>query len=166
MMFITNQLPTATLELKPAVNQAFNDFQRLSVEDQLGLLLAMYQNLGCSLAPTPAGAARLFLTQGLLHRIKQMPATEQLAAMQDLLKETDSPISRQYGLFTLKTKLAFWTQLFDWMSTGEVSPVAIASPLSYSATTLLRAIALLDLNEQISLFHSIIDQMGVASLAA
>ncbi|MFP4125018.1 MAG: orange carotenoid protein N-terminal domain-containing protein [Coleofasciculus sp.] len=166
MMFITNQLPTANLELKPAVNQAFSDFQRLSVEDQLGLLCGMYQNLGCSLAPTPAGAARLFLTQGLLHRIKQMPATEQLAAMQDLLQETDSPISRQYGLFTLKTKLAFWTQLFDWMSTGEVSPVAIASPLSYSATTLLRAIALLDLNEQISLFNEIIDQMGIAPLAA
>jgi hypothetical protein len=166
MMFMTNQLPTATLELKPAVNQAFSDFQRLSVEDQLGLLWGMYQNLGCSLAPTPAGAARLFLTQGLLHRIKQMPATEQLAAMQDLLQETDSPISRQYGLFTLKTKLAFWTQLFDWMSTGEVSPVAIAYPLSSSATTLLRTIALLDLNEQISLFNEIIDQMGVAPLAA
>ncbi|MEQ8539235.1 MAG: orange carotenoid protein N-terminal domain-containing protein [Coleofasciculus sp. D1-CHI-01] len=166
MMFITNQLPTANLELKPAVNQAFNDFQRLSVEDQSGLLWGMYQNLGCSLVPTPAGAARLFLTQGLLHRIKQMPATEQLAAMQDLLQGTDSPISRQYGLFTLKTKLAFWTQLFDWMSTGEVSPVAIASSLSSSATTLLRTIALLDLNEQIALFNEIIDQMGVAPLAA
>jgi len=45
MMFITNQLPTANLELKPAVNQAFNDFQRLSVEDQSGLLWGMYQNL-------------------------------------------------------------------------------------------------------------------------
>ncbi|MEQ9356919.1 orange carotenoid protein N-terminal domain-containing protein [Coleofasciculus sp. F4-SAH-05] len=166
MMLITNQLPTATLELKPAVNQAFNDFQRLPVDDQLGLLWGMYQNLGCSLAPTPVGAARLFLTQGLLHRIKQMPAAEQLTAMQDLLKRTDTPTSHQYGLFTLKTKLAFWTQLFDWMSTGEVSPVVIASPLSSSATTLLRAIALWELNEQISLFHSIIDQMGVAPLAA
>lgn len=165
-MFITNQPPTSTLELTPAVNPAFNDFQRLSVDDQLGLLWGVYQNLGCSLAPTPAGAARLFLTQGLLHRIKQMSANEQLAAMQDLLKGTDTPISRQYGLFTLKTKLAFWTQLFDWMSTGEVSPMAITEPLSASATSLLKAIALLDLNDQISLFHGILDQMGVSPLAA
>ncbi|MEQ9553046.1 MAG: orange carotenoid protein N-terminal domain-containing protein [Coleofasciculus sp. G3-WIS-01] len=166
MMFITNRPSTSTLEITPAVNQAVKDFQRLSVDDQLGLLWGMYQNLGCSLAPTPAGAARLFLTQGLLHQIKQMPSNEQLGMMHGLLRETDTPISRQYGLFTLKTKLAFWTQLFDWMSTGEVSPVAITYPLSSSATSLLRAMASLELNEQISLFHWIVEQMGVAPLAA
>ncbi|MBE9150703.1 MULTISPECIES: orange carotenoid protein N-terminal domain-containing protein [unclassified Coleofasciculus] len=165
MTFLTNQTSTSTLDPTPAIEDAVAAFGRLPVDERLGLLWIIYQNLGSSLTQIPAGAARLFLTQGLLHRIKQMSPPEQLAAIGNLLTNSDTPITRQYGLFAPNTKLAFWYQLFEWMSQGEVAPPADGYKLSSPALGLLKAIASLDLNEQIAVVRLIADGMGVSPLS-
>ncbi len=149
-----------------AVSEAVADFRCLPVDDQLGLLGLIYQNLGCSLTPVAPGAARIFLTQGLLHRIKQMSHTEQLSALRDLLAGMDTPITRQYGMFVPDTKLAFWYQLFEWMYTGEVVPTATRYELSLEARKLLKQIVSLDYSEQIIVVRQVVVDMGIEPLAA
>lgn len=149
-----------------AVSEAIATLRGLGVDDQLTLLGAIYQMLGCSLTPVTPGTARLFLTQGLLPRIKQMPHSEQLSAIYDLLGGADTAITRQYGMFSPKTKLAFWYQLFEWMFAGEVVPMPISSQLSPSATRLLTKIVSLDYRDQIEVVYQVIVEMGVLPLAA
>jgi hypothetical protein len=149
-----------------AVREAMAAFKNLPVDDQLGLLWVMHQNLGCSLTPSVPGAARLFLTQGLLHRVKQMSPAEQSQVIQDLVRGADTPIARQYGLFVPKTKLAFWSQIFEWMFTGEMAPVSVAYQLSSVASRLLKDMAALTLDEQVAIVRQVLVDMGVEPLAA
>ncbi len=161
MTFTTDKSFSAPLGLSQAVSEAHSSFKLLSVDDQLGLLAMLYQSLGCSLTSVAPGTARLFLTQGLLHRIKQMSHTEQLSALHDLLAGADTPITRQYGMFASNTKLAFWSQLFEWMYRGEVAPVVISYKLSPTVRQLFKTIAALDYSEQIQLISQVMVEMGV-----
>ncbi|HEY9596490.1 MAG TPA: orange carotenoid protein N-terminal domain-containing protein [Cyanophyceae cyanobacterium] len=162
----TDQIFPAIGYFPQAVSETVAAFRSLGINDQLTLLGTIYQMLGCSLTPVTPGTARLFLTQGLLHRIKQMSHTEQLSAIYDILGGADTPITRQYGMFAPNTKLAFWYQLFEWMSMGEVVPLVIGSSLSPSATRLLAKIVSLDYSAQIEVVSQVIVEMGVAPLAA
>lgn len=166
MTSITGKNFSASSCFPQAVSEAIGSFRGLCLDDQLTLLWTIYQTLGCSLTPVTPGTARLFLTQGLLHRIKQMPHTEQLSAIYDLLAGADTPLTRQYGTFSPNTKLAFWYQLFEWMVAGEVVPRPIGYNLSLSATKLLTKIVSLDYSDQIEVVYQVIVEMGVASLAA
>lgn len=160
MTFTTHPNSPATVDLTPNVEAAIATCQRLPVDDQLGLIWRIYNNLGCSLMPIPPGAARLFLTQGLLHRIQQMPATEQLMIIHNLVHSTDTPISRQYALFLPHTKVAFWYQLFEWMSRGEVAPQAASYQLSPQAAALFKVIASLELDDQSTFVRLLVTDMG------
>lgn len=156
---------SSILYLSQAAEEAVSTFNNLSVDEQLGLLWVLYQTLGCTLTTTP-GPARLFLTQGLLHRIKQMSYDEQLQVLRDLLSGVDSAIARQYGLFVPNTKLAFWYQIFEWMFTGEVASVPAAGQLSPQAAMLLTKIASLKLDDQTAVVRQLVTDFGVAPLAA
>ena len=164
MTFISSHDSAVTVNLTPAVNELFTAFKSLSVDDQLGLLWMIYHNLGCSLTPIPPGAARLFLTQGLLHRIKQMAPTDQLTTIRDLMIGADTAIARQYGLFVPTTKLAFWHQLFEWMSMGDVVPIAAGCQLSPEAALLFKKVASLALNEQSALVCCVVTTIGIAPI--
>ncbi|MCA1993043.1 MAG: Orange carotenoid protein [Coleofasciculus sp. S288] len=166
MTFTTDTNFPSTVGLPQAVSAAVANFRGLSVDDQLGLLWLLYQNLGCSLTPVTPGAARIFLTQGLLHRIKQMSHTEQLGAIRDLLAGADTAIARQYGTFVPNTKLAFWYQLFEWMYTGEVVPAPATYKLSPVAEKVLKQIVSLDYSEQIMVVRQVVVEMGVELLSA
>lgn len=166
MISITGKNSPAIGCFSQAVSEAVATLRGLGVDDQLTLLGTIYQMLGCSLTPVTPGTARLFLTQGLLHRMKQMSHTEQLSAVYDLLEGADTAITRQYGMFAPNTKLAFWYQLFEWMFTGEFVPMPIGSQLSPSASRLLTKIVSLDYNAQIEVVSRVIVEMGVAPLAA
>lgn len=166
MTLTTDTISASTFGLPKAVSEALASFKRLFVDDKLGLLWVIHQSMGCSLTACAPGAARLFLTQGLLHRIKQMSPTEQLSVIHDLLTGADTPITRQYGMFAPNTKLAFWSQVFEWMYAGEVAPAPASSQLSATALQLLKTIASLDYDEQIEFVRQAIVDMGVEPIAA
>ena len=166
MTFTTDKIFSTTLGLSQAVSEALASFKQLSVDNQLNLLGMLHQSLGCSLTSVAPGAARLFLTQGLLHRIKQMSHTEQLSALHDLLAGANTPIARQYGMFTSNTKLAFWSQLLEWMYRGEIIPIVMSHELSPSTLQLFKTITSLDYSEQIKLVSQVIIDMGIEPMTA
>jgi hypothetical protein len=157
----TDKSSTSTHRLPQAISEALASFEHLVVDDRLALLWAMHQSVGCSLTACAPGAARLFLTQGLLNRVKQMSPAEQLSVIRDLLTRTDTPITRQYGMFVPKTKLAFWSQLFEWMYKGEVAPVSTSYELSPTGVQLFKQIMSLDYNEQIELVRQALIDTGI-----
>ncbi|MGQ4650663.1 orange carotenoid protein N-terminal domain-containing protein [Lyngbya aestuarii] len=166
MNFTTDKATTSTVDLTPAVQEAVAAFKCLAVDEQLGLLWMIHQNLGSSINSVSTGTARLFLTQGLLYRIKQMSNTEQLRVMRDLVTGVDTPITRQYGILSDSTKLVFWYQLFEWMYTGEFVTVATAYQLSDFAAKLLKHFASLDLEQQMAVVCQLVTDMGVNPLVA
>jgi hypothetical protein len=161
MTLTTDKNSTLTFGLSLAVSEALTSFRRMIVDDKLGLLWVIHQGVACSLTPMAPGAARLFLTQGLLHRIKQMSPTEQMSVIHDLLSGADTPITRQYGMFVPNTKLVFWSQLFEWMCTGEVVTAPTTYQLSATALQLLKKIVSLDYDEQIKFVRIALIDMGV-----
>lgn len=166
MTLSTDQKSSSTVGLPQAVSELVATFDRLAVHDQLALLSMVYLHLGSSLTPIAPGAARIFLTQGLLHRIKQMSHTEQLSVLRDLLVGADTPITRQYGMFPPKTKLAFWSQLFEWMYSGQVINLSTSYTLSPATLQIYKKIASLDLEDQITIVCQVVVDMGVDPIAA
>ena len=99
------------------VTSAISAFKGLSVDEQLGLLWVLYDNMGRAITPAAPGAARLQFAEGLLADVKAMPHQNQLQFMRDLIAKKGTPLTRAYGVLSNNTKLAFWYQLvFDKVS--------------------------------------------------
>ncbi|NEO29833.1 MAG: Orange carotenoid protein [Symploca sp. SIO3C6] len=145
--------------------ETVNAVENLSTDEQLALLWVIYQALGSSITSVPPGPARLFLTGGLLLQIKQMSQFEQLQVMRELVIGVDNPITRQYGMFSEKTKLVFWSQLFEWMGTGEVIALPNGYKLSPASEKIFKQIASLDFSEQIAVLRKMVINMGIDPLA-
>ncbi|NEP02227.1 MAG: Orange carotenoid protein [Symploca sp. SIO2E9] len=165
MTFAANQGDHSNVYLKEAVMETVTAVENLSTDQQLALLWVIYQALGSSITSVPPGPARLFLTGGLLLQIKQMSQLEQLRVMRELVIRVNTPITRQYGMFSEKTKLAFWSQLFEWMCTGEVIVLPNDYKLSPASEKIFKQIASLDFNEQIAVLRHIVVNMGIDPLA-
>jgi hypothetical protein len=139
--------------------------KRLSVDEQLGLLWVLYENMGRAITPAAPGAARLQFAQGLLEQVKAMPDNEQLKFMRDLVNQTQTPQTRAYGLLSNNTKLAFWYQLAELMRSGDVIPVPRDYQLSEAGITVFGQIAALEFNQQITVLRQIVVNMGYDPLA-
>ncbi|MBP0003489.1 MAG: Orange carotenoid protein [Cyanobacteria bacterium SBC] len=152
-----------TSELVPAVSARF---QRLSVDDQLGLLWFVYTEMGKSITPAAPGAARLHLAEGLLEQIKAMEPSEQLQVMRDLAARRSTPVSRAYGAFSVNTKLAFWYRLAQWMDEGTVIGVPQGYRLSTPAREILNVLVTkADFSQQISILRQAVIGMGIDPLS-
>ncbi|MDJ0725268.1 MAG: orange carotenoid protein N-terminal domain-containing protein [Prochloraceae cyanobacterium] len=153
-------------ELAEAVPATISLFQRLNVDDQLGLLWFAYTEIGRSITPAAPGAARLQFAQGLLEQIQAMSHEQQLEVMRDLAKKLDTPISRAYGVLTNNTKLAFWYKLAELMEQGKVVPVPASYKMSTEAVNLLARIQNLDFSQQITVLRKVAADMGRDPFAA
>lgn len=152
-------------QLADAVPTTVALFERLSVDDRLGLLWFAYTEIGRSITPAAPGAARLQLAQGLLDRIAQMSHNEQLQVMRDLVNKINTNISRAYGVLTVNTKLAFWYQLAELMTEGIVVPVPPTYQMSGEAKNLLARIQSLEFSQQITVLRKLVADMGVDPIA-
>jgi hypothetical protein len=139
--------------------------QSLSVDDQLALLWFAYTEIGRSITPAAPGAARLQLAEGLLEQIKKMSHSEQLQVMRELVTQTNTPISRSYGILSVNTKLAFWYQLAEMMKQGFVVPVPAGYQMSRDAEKALETLQQLDFGQQITVLRNTVVDMGVDPLA-
>ena len=154
--------PVAAVEAVPSAVAAFN---RLGVDDRLGLLWVIYENLGGVITPAAPGAARTQFIEGLLNQFKRMEFSAQLDAMRDLAKSENTSISRAYGAFTPNNKLAFWYMLAEGMTTGSVIPVPDYYKLSSDANRLFNRLTLLEFNQQITFLRQCVINMGIDPLA-
>ena len=159
MTFTTDRIASLPVSLEP-VPVALAAFNRLSTDDQLGLLWVIYDNMGGAITPAATGVARLQFTQGLLEQVKALGPNQQLDFMRDLANRRNTEMTRAYGLLTNNTKLAFWYQLAELMRSGEVIAVPANYQLSQDASLVYSSIAALDFNQQITLLRQAVIAMG------
>lgn len=148
-----------------AVSTVQAAIKNLSTDEQLGLFWVIYENLGGAITPAAPGAAREQFTQGLLVKVKALPYEQQLQFMRDLVNKINNPLTRAYGVFTNNNKLAFWYQLAEGMTTGEIIPVPDNDKLSNAGLVIFGQIAKLEFGQQLTLLRKFVMEMGVDPLA-
>ena len=147
------------------VPQTVEAIQSLSIDDQLGLLWVLYENMGGLVTPAAPGATeRIKLAGGLIYEVFSLPHDEQLQFMRDLVAGVNNPLTRAYGLLSSNNKLAFWYQLAEWMRSGDVIPTPEGYQLSAPATAVLNKVVALGFNQQIAVLRLIVGKMGIDSL--
>ena len=165
MTYTVSQSFNVSSLTQAAVPKAIAAFQRLTTDDKLGLLWALYQNMGGAITPAAPGAARLQFAEGLMQRVKAMSPEAQLQFMRDLVQQKNTSETRSYGVLTNNTKLAFWYQLAVLMDEGEVIPVPGYYKLSTAATAVYAEIAQLEFGQQLSVMRQAVVAMGFDPLA-
>ncbi len=150
-----------------AVPLAVKAIESLSIDDQLGLLWVLYENMGGLVTPAAPGATeRIKLAGGLIYEVANLSHEEQLQVMRDLVAQVNTPLTRAYGLLSSNNKLAFWYQLAEWMRSGEVIPTPEGYQLSAPATAVFNKVVTLEFNQQIAVLRLIVGKMGINPLAA
>ncbi len=150
-----------------AVPLAVKAIESLSIDDQLGLLWVLYENMGGLVTPAAPGATeRIKLAGGLIYEVANLSHEEQLQVMRDLVARVNTPITRAYGLLSSNNKLAFWYQLAEWMRSGEVIPTPEGYQLSAPATAVFNKVVALEFNQQIAVLRLVVGKMGINPLAA
>ncbi|MGK7889716.1 MAG: orange carotenoid protein N-terminal domain-containing protein [Leptolyngbyaceae cyanobacterium] len=165
MTFTTDRVLGQSAVSFDAVGQVVEAFNRLTVNDRLGVLWEVYKDMGNGVTPAATGAARLQFAQGLLDQVKQLSHAEQLDFMGDLVNGYSTPMTRAYGILTNNTKLAFWYQLAEMMQSGDVIPVPASYQLSDSALQVFTRIVALEFGQQIAALRRIVIPMGYDPLA-
>ncbi len=165
-MHLTSDKPSYT-NIFATVPQAVEAIQRLSIDEQLGLLWVLYDNMGSLVTPAaPDASERIKIAGGLIYEVVGLPHQEQLQFMRDLVAQVNNPLTRAYGTLTSNNKLAFWYQLAEWMRSGEVIAIPEGYQLSAPANAVLNQVVALDFNQQIAVLRLIVGKMGINPLAA
>ncbi len=165
-MLLTTDQPSYT-NIFAAVPQAVEAIRNLSIDDQLGLLWVLYENMGGLVTPAAPGATeRIKLAGGLIYEVANLPYEGHLQLMRDLVAGVNTPLTRSYGLLSSNNKLAFWYQLAQWMRSGEVIPVPEGYQLSVVATAVLNKVVALEFNQQIAVLRLVVGKMGINPLIA
>ena len=163
MLLTADKAPLSNVYVDPA--QSVEAIQRLSADDQLGLLWVLYENMGGLVTPAAPGATeRIKLAGGLIYEVANLSHEEQLQVMRDLVNRVNTPLTRAYGLLTSNNKLAFWYQLAEWMRSGEVIPVPVGYKLSVPATAVYNKIVGLEFGQQIAVLRLVVGKMGIDPL--
>ena len=165
MTYTTNAIAQST-NVFDAVTNAQTAFANLSTDEKLGLLWVIYNNLGGAITPAATGAARTEFIAGLLDQVSSLSHEQQLQFMRDLANKTNTPLTRAYGVFSNNNKLAFWYQLAEGMTTGEIVPVPNFYKLSSAGSNVFQQIAQLDFGQQITLLRNFVVAMGADPLFA
>ena len=165
-MLLTTDKPSYP-NIFATVPQAVEAIQSLSVDDQLGLLWVIYENMGSLVTPAaPDATERIKIAGGLIYEVVSLPHQEQLQFMRDLVTQVNNPLTRAYGTLTGNNKLAFWYQLAEWMRSGEVIAIPEGYQLSAPANAVLKKLVSLEFNQQIAVLRLIVGKMGINSLTA
>lgn len=143
-------------------------FQKLGVDEQLGLFWVIYTEMGASITPAAPGAstASPAIAEGLFDQVKAMSAEEQLELQRDLILGKSTEMTRQYGSLSDTTKLLFWYLLAEGMSAGTVIQVPESYTLPDSGQQILEQIKALEFQQQITLFRDYVSPMGADAESA
>jgi Orange carotenoid protein, N-terminal len=138
-------------------------FQKLDIDEQLGLFWFVYTEMGNSITPAAPGAstASSGIAEALFARVKTMSHDEQLQLMRDLIARKNSLIAREYGSLSDTTKLLFWYLLAQGMDESVIVPVPPDYKLSDEAQSVFEQIKSLEFAQQMTFFRDIVGPMGV-----
>ncbi|MGK7897764.1 MAG: orange carotenoid protein N-terminal domain-containing protein [Xenococcus sp. (in: cyanobacteria)] len=165
-MLSTTDKPSYT-NIFATVPQAVEAIERLSIDDKLGLLWVIYENMGSLVTPAaPDATERMKIAGGLIYEVVSLSHQEQLQFMRELVAQVNTPLTKAYGTLTSNNKLAFWYQLAEWMRSGEVIAIPQDYQLSAPANAVLNKVVALEFKQQIAVLRLIIGKMGINPLAA
>lgn len=152
----------ATLQPKTQlIDTAVNHFPRFAADEQLALLWKIYQGSRDPASGTPLpDFARL-----LCDRLLQQPADRQARILRDLVTNTDTSFSREYGALDRNDKLAFWFAIFHKNRGDRLSVEFQNYRLSPPAQEFWQTFNALDPIPQTQLLDRIVNTLGVNPIA-
>ena len=148
--------------------QLVSSFEALSTDQKIALLWYIYKEVGKSITPAAPGAstASPAIAEGLFKQVLEMSYEEQLKVQRDLVDQTDSAISREYGALSNTTKLLFWYLLAQGMDRAEIIPMPGDYQLEPQATQCMTQLQALEYSEQITVLRDFVAQMGIETASA
>ncbi|MBW4614742.1 MAG: orange carotenoid protein [Desmonostoc vinosum HA7617-LM4] len=138
-------------------------FNKLDTDAKLGWFYFVYEKMGDSITPAAPTAADPELAPLLLGDYLQLSGEQQLEVMRDIVNRKDTEYSRAYGALKENNQLLVW---YAWaVAMGDT---VIDIPDSYKPTgainDLLSQIEGLEFDEQISVFRTIVNEMGYTNV--
>lgn len=151
-----------TFTQDPAITSLREEFQKLSVDDQLALFWFIYTEMGESITPAAPGASTVSpeIAEGLFNQVKELSHEEQLQLQRDLISGADTQHTREYGSLGDTTKLLFWYRLAQGMESATIVPMPPDYKMPSEGEELLNKIKELEFNQQITLFRDYVSPMG------
>jgi Orange carotenoid protein, N-terminal len=147
----------ALTETTQKVVEAFN---KLDTDAKLAWFYLVYKKMGSSITPAAPAAAEPELAPRLLGDYYELPEEQQLNVMRDIVNRQDTEYSRAYGSIKENNQLLVW---YAW-AIGMDENKIVGMPANYNATeainNLLSQVEGLEFEEQISIFRTIVNQMG------
>lgn len=141
-------------------DQTLAQFRKLAVDQKLALLWFIYKKMGKSITPAAPGAAEPAIAEGLFNQIKELSQEEQLQVQRDMLQQTSTEITREYGSLSDNTKLLLWYRLAQGMDEGSIIPMPEDYKISDEEKTVLAAVETLDFQQQITFLRNVVAPSG------
>ena len=156
---------TSSYDSKPT--QALSDetqkvvqaFEGLDTDAKLAWFYFVYKKMGDSITPAAPAAAEPELAPRLLGDYYELSDDEQLAIMRQIVNREDTDYCHAYGALKENNQLMVW---YAWAQA--MGDTVVGMPQGYQATQaindLLSQIEGLEFEEQMSMFRTIVGNMG------
>jgi Orange carotenoid protein, N-terminal len=155
-----NQIPQALTEEAQAVVEGFD---KLDTDAKLAWFYIVYKQMGESITPAAPLAAEPELAPRLLQDYLKLPQDEQLQIMRDIVEKENTEYSRAYGALKDNNQLLVW---YVWAE--QMGKSVIGMPNDYTPSdnvkSLLSNIQNLEFEGQMSVFRTIVNQMGYSNV--
>ena len=153
--------PTQALsEQSQKVVQAF---ESLDTDAKLAWFYIVYKKMGDSITPAAPAGSDPQLAPILLGDYYELSDDRQLAIMRQIVNREDSDYSRAYGALKENNQLMVW---YAWAQ--GMGNTVVGMPEDYQATQaindLVSQIEGLDFDEQMSMFRTIVSNMGYSDV--
>lgn len=160
---------TSSYDSKPT--QALSDetqkvvqaFEGLDTDAKLAWFYFVYKKMGDSITPAAPAAAEPELAPRLLGDYYELSDDEQLAIMRQIVNREDTDYSHAYGALKENNQLMVW---YAWAQA--MGDTVVGMPQGYQATQaindLLSQIEGLEFEEQMSMFRTIVSNMGYSDV--
>lgn len=150
---------TSTQYLPEETQKVVKAFANLGTNEKLALLYYIYKKMGGSITPAEPEAADPNLAPILLGDFFNLLDDDQLAVMRDIVNQSDTEYSRDYGALKENNQLMVW---FAWAQA--MGDTVVGMPSGYQATRpvneALTQIEALDFEEQMSVLREVAADMG------
>lgn len=150
----------ATVDVRIGVDQALDIFSRADADCRLMILWRIYHQLGQTFASVVPAALFSQVVQQLLRQIQQLPRTDRLDALRDIVSGEETRFGQQYHSLNLNMKLAFWyrlsheVRLSSWAGTGKYHRICP------EAQSLFPYLDEMDFNQQIHFLRQALNITG------
>lgn len=140
--------------------QAFN---ALDTDAKLAWFYLVYKKMGSSITPAAPAATDPELAPMLLGDYYSLSDDEQLAIMRQIVNKEDNDYSRAYGALKENNQLMVW---YAWAQA--MGDTVVGMPSDYQPTeainNLIAQIETQDFDNQISIFRTIVSDMGYSNV--